>query len=103
MRGCVERFSEEPQEMKWRQAGFAGNLVQIERQVIPLVDKPPCANEPLIGFGRNRGLFRICEDLVLHHQAVSDAAVFLPPSLPAERRFVSNWSPSASSDGEYTT
>jgi hypothetical protein len=54
MRSLVEGTPEEPQEMKAGQAGFAGDLLEIERLVVALIDKLASAHQPPISVGVKR-------------------------------------------------
>ncbi len=52
MRSLVKNPAEKPQEVISGEAGLAGNLLKIEREVVALIDESPCADEPLIGLDR---------------------------------------------------
>ena len=49
MRSLVERAAKESQEVIPRQACFAGDLFEVQRQMVTLVDEPPGADESLVG------------------------------------------------------
>jgi len=49
MRGLVERRAKEPQEMKARQTRRSGNLLEIQRQVIRVIDELARPHQPHIG------------------------------------------------------
>ena len=76
MRSFVEGLPEEPQEMKARQASFAGDLLQVKWKVIALIDEFPGADEPLIGLDPKLSV-RLYLNLVLHiNQSTSEDPAF---------------------------
>jgi hypothetical protein len=54
VRGLVECLSKQPQKVITREAGVAGNLVEIERQVVAEIDKLAGAIQPLENVGSRR-------------------------------------------------
>lgn len=48
MRGLVECRAKEPQEMKARQAGRSGNLLEIQRRLIRVIDELARSHKPPI-------------------------------------------------------
>ena len=57
MRSLVKGSTEKPQKVLGRQAGFTGDLLQVERLVVTLVDELACAHEPPISISvQRRGL-----------------------------------------------
>ena len=65
MRSLIEGPPEQPQEVIARQAGFAGDLLQIQWQMVALIDECPRANESLIRLDSNRRI-RLYLAFVLH-------------------------------------
>jgi hypothetical protein len=59
MRGPIESLSEEPEEMISRQTGFAGDLIEIEREVVAVIHQFAGSSEPSIGI-------HVCFQLVTH-------------------------------------
>jgi hypothetical protein len=73
MWGLVERSPEEPEKVKPREASFARDLIEIERQVIAFVYEPPSTRQPSVRVGGDR-LFK--RELVLvSHRRISFARV----------------------------
>ena len=71
MWSLVERSPEEPEKMKPREASFARDLIEIERQVIAFVYEPPSTRQPSVRVGGDR-LFK--RELVLvSHRRISFA------------------------------
>jgi len=65
MRSLIEGSPEQPQEVIARQAGFAGDLLQIQRQMVALIDECSRTNESLIGLDSNRRIW-LYSAFVLH-------------------------------------
>jgi len=69
MWGLVERSPEEPEKMKPREASFARDLSEIQRQVIAFVYEPPSAGQPSVRVSRDR-LFKY-EQVLGYHRWIS--------------------------------
>ena len=69
MRSLVEGLAEEPQEVKARQARLSGDLVQIKREVIALIDEFSRAYESLIRLDCQRSI-RLYLNRILHLNSI---------------------------------